>query len=56
MRPLLIIRVSAMLGVLLFCGFLIWSQVKDFAKGKGRKRGTRVRTKEAKRKLKEDGE
>lgn len=56
MVEVLIIRVSAMLGVILFCGLLIWSQVKDFAKGKGRKRGTRVRTKEAKRKLKEDGE
>lgn len=53
---LLIIRVSAMLGVLLFCGLLIWSQVKDFAKSKGRKRGARVRSKKAKGKLKEDGE
>lgn len=44
----LIIRVSTTVGVLLFCVLLIWSQVKDFAKGEGRKRGTRSRSKKAK--------
>ena len=43
---LVIIRVAASLGILLFCVLLVWNQLKDFSKGKARK--ARVRSKETK--------
>lgn len=33
-----IIRASALVGVLLFCSFVLWNQIKDFAKHKKRRR------------------